>query len=120
SGSRDTVAYVSEGDGTWTRVTGRCSPNFGSSLAVADLNRDGRPDFVASSDSWEFKGLLNLGQADGTWTEAAIPGLRPAALSRAVATADFDGDGRPDLAVGFVTHEGRGDRAGGGVLLKRA
>jgi hypothetical protein len=119
-GSRGAVVYLNQGDGTWTKVDGRRSRNFGGSLAVADFDRDGRLDFVAATDRWGFTALLNLARADGTWSEAPLAALRPEGMSRAVATADFDRDGRPDLAVGFLTREHGTFRAGIDVLFSRA
>jgi hypothetical protein len=119
SGSRSAVVYLNQGDGTWTRIPGGSSRTFGSALAVADFDRDGRPDFAAGSDVVGLTALLGLGQADGTWKPTVVPALRPGGLFRAVATADFDRDGRPDLAVSFLTREGETVRAGIDVLLSR-
>jgi len=119
-GSRGVVVYLNGGDGTWKKVGPGASRNFGSSIAVADFDRDGRLDFATGSDAWGFTTLLNLGQADGTWKATVIPALRPNALYRAVASADFDGDSRPDLAVSFVTRDHGVFRVGIDVLLNRA
>jgi hypothetical protein len=120
AGSRGIVIYLNQGNGSWTKVAGRGSGSFGGTLAVADFDRDGRMDIVAGSDRWGFTALLNLGQADGTWKETPLPALRPDGIYRAVATADFDGDGRPDLAVSFLTREHGIFRTGIDVLLNRA
>lgn len=117
AGSRGTIIYLNEGNGTWTKIVNRESRNFGGSIAVADFDRDGRTDFVTGSDRWRFTALLNMSQADGTWRETPLPFPRPDAIYRAVASADFDGDGRPDLAVGFTTREHGVYRTGIDVLL---
>jgi FG-GAP-like repeat len=120
AGSRGTIVYLNNGNGTWTKIAGQRSRNFGGVIVVADFDRDGRMDFATGSDGWGFTALLNLGQADGTWKETSIPGLRPDGVYRAVATADFDGDGRPDLAVSFQTREHGIFRTGIDVLLNRS
>ena len=51
------------------------------------------------------KDLVDLGQADGTWQAVEIPALRKSILARSVAAADFDGDGRTELAVGYLSIE---------------
>jgi len=118
-GSGGATVYLNQGNGAWTRLIDRDGKNFGSSIAVADFNRDGRVDFVAGSDRWGFTSLLNLAQADGTWKETPLPDLRRNGIHQAVAAADFDGDGRPDLAVSFLTREHRVFRTGVDVLLNR-
>lgn len=119
SGSRGITVYTNGGDGSWTKRTQRGSGSFGNTLAVADVNGDGLQDVVAGSERRGFRGILNLGQPDGSWREVAIAELRPDALSRAVAVADFDGDGKKDLAIGYVSSELGVDRRGVDVLLQR-
>jgi hypothetical protein len=72
-----------------------------SAIAVGDFEGDGRPDLaVASGNSSTVSVLMNT-----TVAGAATVSFAPAqtfAVSRspdAVAVADFNGDGRPDLAV---------------------
>jgi hypothetical protein len=67
------------------------------SVAVADLNGDGKPDVLVSNSSSNNVGVL-LGKGDGTFRAPLIystGGNTP--LS--VAIADVNGDGKPDLVV---------------------
>jgi hypothetical protein len=118
-GSRGITIYLNGGDGTWSKRTQVGSGSFGNTLAVADVNGDGLLDVVASSERRGFRGILNLGRADGSWQETEIAELRPDGLMEAVATADFDRDGKLDIAVGYVNAELGIDRRGIDVLLNR-
>lgn len=118
-GSRGITVYTNGGDGSWQKRTAHGSGSFGNTLAVADVNGDGLLDIVAGSERRGFRGILNLGKPDGSWQETEIAALRPDAITRAVAVADFDGDGKNDLAVGYVSAELGVDRRGVDVLLAR-
>lgn len=79
------------------------------SVAVADLNADGKPDLVVANQGTNTVAVL-LGNGDGTFQPPLTydpGGVHPSS----VAVADLDGDGRPDLVVATA---GNGDI---GVLL---
>jgi hypothetical protein len=118
-GSRGITIYLNGGDGSWTKRSQAGTGSFGSTLAVADVDGDGRLDVVAGSERRGFRGILNLGQADGSWRETVIDELRPDAINRAVAVADFDRDGKSDIVVGYVSSELGVDRRGVDLLLNR-
>ena len=78
------------------------------SVAVADVNGDGKPDLVvanlcASSDCTNggVVGVL-LGNGDGTF-QAAVSYGSGGQDAESVAVADVNGDGKPDLVVANVT-----------------
>jgi hypothetical protein len=82
-------------------------PQSFDALAVADIDGDGKPDLVVSGSS----SLIYFGNGDGTFT--AGPTLAVAGLP--VLAADFNLDGKPDLA--FASYNGinvvLGDGKGG-------
>ena len=91
-------------------------------VAIADFNLDGRPDLaVANLDSKNVSILR--GNGDGTFTllgsysTGTVAGNSP----RSVAVADFNGDGKPDLAVTnqskVVVFLGNGDGTFGAAVF---
>jgi hypothetical protein len=72
-------------------------------LAVADFNGDGRPDIVVIDGNAVMVLLNTTAQGAGTVTFAAPRTFAVGAGPDAVAVADFDADGRPDLAVANKT-----------------
>ncbi len=67
------------------------------SVAVADLNGDGKPDLVVANWGSHAVAVL-LGNGDGTFQPAATYDAS-VGNSDSVAVADVDGDGKPDLLV---------------------
>lgn len=71
---------------------------------IADLNGDGRDDLLYSNFSISSSSFVNgvtslISQGDGTFTQFTVPlGVHTGALDF-IAVADFDGDGKPDLAA---------------------
>jgi hypothetical protein len=65
------------------------------SVAVADFNRDGKPDLVVPAFASEKTTVL-LGNGDGTFTPAPLVDI---GFSLSVAVGDFNGDRKPDFAV---------------------
>ena len=107
SSSHGAVIYINQGDGSWVRQDKGLGGDhiFGVGLALADFDGDGRLDFATGSSTTGRKDILDLGQPDGSWQATEIPGLRPGILVGSVAAADFDGDGHPELVVGYLATE---------------
>ncbi|MDB5329711.1 MAG: hypothetical protein JWP03_862 [Phycisphaerales bacterium] len=73
------------------------------SIAVADLNRDGRLDIVSSGNPIS----VLLGNGDGTFTSIPIAG--DGSNSPTIAVADVNMDSKPDLVTDFGVRLGNGD-----------
>ncbi|SEU30768.1 Ig-like domain (group 1) [Stigmatella erecta] len=68
-------------------------------LAVAELNRDGRPDLVAARGA-QGRVSVALGNADGTFS--VPPAVNTGGTPSGVAVEDLDGNGHPDVVVAGV------------------
>jgi hypothetical protein len=98
------AVLLGNGDGTFqAAVTYNSGGLFTSSVAVADVNGDGKPDLVVGNDCADPNcdgsvGVL-LGNGDGTF-QAASTYLTGGNGAFFVAVADVNDDGRADLLVG--------------------
>jgi hypothetical protein len=69
----------------------------GLGVAVADVNRDGRPDIYVSNDVVP-NDVLYINNGDGTFTDRAGAWLKHSSFAgMGVDIADFNGDGWPDI-----------------------
>ncbi len=105
TGSDGPVLYLNQGDGTWKRKDQGtlAAQGFGDGITVGDFNGDGRPDFATASSVLGYSKLVHLHRPDGGWDDVDMD-VRNAYVG-AVAAADFDHDGRADLAVGYDSFE---------------
>ena len=111
--------FRNEGDGSWTAAEVAETRNWGSALAVADLNGDGRPDVLMGTSRQGFRELLLLSGEDGRPTAAELPTLRPRATVGGVATGDFGGGSGHDVAVAYIAREAKSWRTGIDLSLRQ-
>jgi hypothetical protein len=102
----------------------------GRSVAVGDLNGDGRAD-VAMGCQWDDTGGADAGSVVAFTRNAANTGFDPGielghpvptandACGRSVAVGDVNADGRVDIALGCVTDDTGGSAAGSVVVITR-
>src|SRR5438034_1410164 len=102
SGSTPSLVSVllGNGDGSFQPARIFATGQGSLSVAIGDVNGDGRPDLVAANYYSNDVSVL-LGNGDGTFQPALSfdAGNHPSS----VAVGDFNGDGRPDLAVSNFT-----------------
>ncbi len=102
-----TVIVIGSGDGTFRVPSFIQEPNLRvpQYQAVADYNGDGRLD-LALTLGWGSEGLMEVrnGNGDGTFGPLTLY-LAPPPLSSIgglkIVAADFNADGKPDLALGW-------------------
>ena len=83
---------------------------FPLSVAIADFNSDGKPDLVtANADPTDGEATILLGRGDGSFGTPSPLSWTPAGFTRnaqSVTVADFNADGKADVAVatnlGFI------------------
>jgi len=79
--------------------------SFPRSLAVADVNGDGRPDLVTANYGNSTAGVL-LGQAGGGFAPVSAYPIGANSYPQGIAVADVNGDGRPDLVTANNNNSG--------------
>ncbi len=94
---------LGNGDGTFQPALNYDSGGlFTSSVAVADVNGDGKPDLLVANDCADpnCDGSVDvlLGNGDGTF-QTGVSYLTGGNDAFSIAVGDVNGDGKPDLAV---------------------
>jgi len=105
--------YRNKGDGTFedvTRASGLSAVvGKGMSAVTLDIEADGWPDLYVTNDSLPSVLLRNTGKGTfediGLLAGVALPGHGRPVSAMGVDAADYDGDGRPDLAVTALAGE---------------
>jgi Bacterial Ig-like domain (group 3)/FG-GAP-like repeat len=109
---------LGNGDGTFQPAVNYASGGYGAySVAIADVNGDGKPDIVVANCSSSEEDCLGgsvigvlLGNGDGTFEPALTYGLGRY-TSESVAVADVNGDGKLDVVAAASYGEGYGSGA---------
>lgn len=99
---------LGNGNGTFqTAVIYGSGGQHATSVAVSDVNGDGKPDLVVANECASsqvrcaiFSGIVGvlLGNGDGTF-QAPVTYLSGGLHAHSVAVSDVNGDGKPDLVV---------------------
>jgi FG-GAP-like repeat/FG-GAP repeat len=118
-GARGFRVYLNQGDGSWLARDEKGNAGFGDTIATGDFNGDGLPDFAMGSNIMGYRAVVGYGKPDGSWQRINVDVVRPVAVVTALASADFDGDGRDDLAVGYSSNELGVWRSGIDILYSR-
>lgn len=103
------TVFRGKGDGTFLRDGHYSAGRSPWGIAIADLNGDGHPDIVVSSDNAYGVNNLNtlfvlLNNGDGTFTNGAVYQTGTESLN--VSIADLNHDGKADLVVASAFNQG--------------
>jgi hypothetical protein len=106
------LVFHNDGHGHFTDVSARMGlnkPGKGLGIAIADYDRDGRPDiFIANDSMLEF---LYRNKGDGTFEEKGLPaevavdGNGHTYAGMGVDFSDYNNDGLPDLVITNLSNE---------------
>lgn len=113
--SGDVAVLLGNGDGTFQTAVAYDSGGYQTrSVAVADVNRDGRPDLLVTSCCGDqgIVGVL-LGNGDGTF-QPVVTYDSGGSYPLTVAVADVNGDGNLDLVVANANSDAVGVLLGNG------
>jgi YD repeat-containing protein len=102
TGGGTVTILLGNGDGTFT--TSVNSPAAGASpisVVAGDFNQDGKLDLAVTNSGGLGAGTVTilLGNGDGTFAQASGSPITVGEMPVSIAVADFNGDGKPDLAV---------------------
>ena len=99
SGNNTVGILLSNGNGTFANaVTYGSGGTTPRGVAVADFNGDGHPNVVVTDYGSSMVGVL-LNNGNGTFLAAATFSTGSNSAPWGVAVGDFNGDGKPDVAV---------------------
>lgn len=90
--------FLGNGDGTFGRATHATVGAGPAGVALADFNADGNLDAAVANTNGPSLSLL-IGKGNGRFKSARTITMPSNSLPISVATADFNADGAPDVAV---------------------
>lgn len=97
--SNNVSILLGHGDGTFAAPVSYGAGNTCEFLAAGDFNGDGKPDLAVTNNNPSGAGTISIlfGTGDGTFRAAVNHAVGKLPLN--IAVADFNRDGKPDLAV---------------------
>jgi FG-GAP-like repeat len=109
---------LGNGDGTFQAPVSSIPSD--APIAAADVNGDGKLDLIMETDPSIAQ--IYLGNGDGTFSDTSnyvlnIPGPRGVVLVTGIAIADFNLDGKLDIALGGSVQLGNGNGTFQGIPL---
>jgi uncharacterized protein (TIGR03437 family) len=124
--SNNVTIMIGDGAGGFSAASG--SPYsvaaYANAVAVADFNKDGKPDLIVSSINMPNGpgGMASvfIGDGAGGFSPSAGSPYQLSLEAGAVVTGDFNGDGNPDAALGGGIGFLIGDGTGGFTLQQPA
>ena len=114
------VTYLLLGNGDGTFQAPVSSIPYEAPIAAADVNGDGKLDLIM--ETGPSIAQVYLGNGDGTFSNVSnyvlnMPGLRANLSVTGIAVADFNLDGKSDIALGNLVQLGNGNGTFQGVPL---
>ncbi|HEV2134587.1 MAG TPA: FG-GAP-like repeat-containing protein [Terracidiphilus sp.] len=102
AGTNAVLILLGNGDGTFQPLLTIPVGSAPLAIVTGDFNNDGKLDLAVANDGDNTVTLL-LGNGDGTFTQASDSPYAVGKGPAAIVAADFNGDGKLDLAVANVT-----------------
>jgi uncharacterized protein (TIGR03437 family) len=90
---------LGNGDGTFQAPVHYPVGGKVTSIAIADFNGDGKPDIAVCGASYNTGAIAGVLLGNGNGTFQAIATLSGTVTPVSLAVGDFNGDGKPDLAI---------------------